>query len=199
MTRIGWEKRANDLHQEVNLIKDSAVKTSIKFKELHRQVECCKVRFITHEFELKRLSLSRSRGVDAIVDNGKGLKAALGIGAAAFILTGIMSKDGLTAINGGLSGLKGALQGLGETDWAIGLEGQLAIVPRDNITAGHAWFKWESVIAGLNKLEQSAQNGAHLGNLDDIISRLLESGSLVAVSSISISRIKLINTTKKKV
>jgi|GEM_PF-2418379 hypothetical protein len=199
MTRIGWDKRVKDIRQEVNLIKGHADKTSKKFKELQRQAEYYKIRFLTYELEGKRKSLTHSRGFASIVKNGNGLTAALGIAAAASILTGMMSNDRLTAANAGLSGFNGALQGLGQTDWAICLDGGLEILPRDNITAGRVWFTWDSVMAALNELEQTAQNGAHLGNLDKVIVEIRKSKKLVAIIIIQPIELTImdINTRKR--
>ncbi len=177
MTRIGWEKSVNDLRQEVTLIRSRARICSGKFQELRRQVECCKVQFLTYQLEVKRKSLARSRGVK----NGKGLPAALGIAAAASILTGIMRKDRFAAANAGLSRLNGALQRLGETDWAICLGKQLAVVSQNDITSGRVWLTWDSVRAALNELEQRAQNGAHLGNIDAVFLEMRRSKRLVTV------------------
>jgi len=184
MKKVGWEKRVNDLRQEVNWIKDCAGKTSNNFKGLQRQAECCKVRFLTYELDKKCRSLTRSRGVVSVVENGNGLAATLGIAGIASILAGMITKDGLTAANAGLSGFNGALQGLGKTDWAICLDGGLEILPRDKITAGRVWFTWDSVMTALNELEQTAQNGAHLGNLDKVIFEVRKSKKLVAINAI---------------
>ena len=110
-----------------------------------------------------------------------------------------MSNDRLTAANAGLSGFNGALQGLGQTDWAICLDGGLEILPRDNITAGRVWFTWDSVMAALNELEQTAQNGAHLGNLDKVIVEIRKSKKLVAIIIIQPIELTImdINTRKR--
>jgi hypothetical protein len=183
MIRVGWERRINDLRQEVILIEGRAGKTYNKFKELQRQAECCKVRFLTHQLEEKRKSLTHSRGVAAVVKNGNALMAALGIGAAASILTGMMGNDKFAAGNAGLSGFYGVLQGLGKTDWAICLDGQLEIIPRNNIAVGRVWFTWDSVMAVLNELERAARNGVHLGDVDKIIFEICKSKKLVAISA----------------
>lgn len=189
MTRVGWEKRVNDFRQEINLIKDGAGKTSNKFIELRRQAECCKIRFLTYELEKKCRSLTRSRGVASVVENGSGLAATLGFAGIASLLAGMITKDGLTAANAGLSGFNGALQGLGKTDWAICLDGGLEILPRDNITAGRVWFTWDSFMAVVNELKQTAQNGVHLGDLDKVIVEIRKSKKLVAIGNNPTNRI----------
>ncbi len=183
MTRIGWETRVTDFRQEVTQIRNRASISSSNFLVLKRQADGCKVRFLTHQLEVKRRSLARDRGVTSIVKNGKGLPAALVITFAATIVTGIISKDKYTAATAGLSGLNGALQGIGETDWAVCLDRQLIVTSRNNITVGRVWFTWDSVMAVLNDLEQAAQNGVHLGDLDKVIVEIRKSKKLVAISA----------------
>jgi hypothetical protein len=91
----------------------------------------------------------------------------------------MITKDGSAAARAGLTGFKGALQGIGETDWAVCLGRNLAIVPRDNITPGQIWVTWDSLKTALRELEERAKSSAHLENLDDIISQLWKSKRLV--------------------
>ncbi len=180
MTRIGWEKRVNALRQEITQIRSRARMSSGKFQELQRQAECCKIQFLTYEIDTRCKSLARNRGAASITQNGKGLPLALGITAAAAILGGRGGKDRHAAFNMGISGFNGALQGLGKADWAVCLGRQLAVVPRDNITSGQIWFTCESVRVALNELEQRAQNGARLRDLDAVIFEVKGSKKLVA-------------------
>ena len=181
MRRIGWDKRVNDFRQEVTQIRHRASLSSSNFLVLKRQADCCKVRFLTHQLEVKRRSLAHNRGVASVVKDGKGLPAVLGFAVAASIVTGIISQDKRAAATAGLSGLNGALRGIGETDWAVCLDRQLTVMPRNNIATGRVWFTWDSVIKALNELAQASQNGAHLGTLDAVISEVLRSKRLVAV------------------
>ena len=57
-------------------------------------------------------------------------------------------------------------------------------MPRNNITVGHVWFTWDSVMVALNELKQAAQNGAHLGDLDKVIFEVRKSKKLVAINAI---------------
>jgi chloramphenicol 3-O-phosphotransferase len=86
-------------------------------------------------------------------------------------------------VDAGLSSINTSLQELGETDWAICLDGQLIIMPRNNIAIGRVWFTWDSVMEALDELEQMAQTGAHLGNLDKVVFEIRKSKKLVAISA----------------
>jgi hypothetical protein len=181
VTRIGWEKRVNALRQEVTQVMSEARISSGKFQELQKQAECCKVQFLIHQLEVKRRSLARDRGGASVVKDGKGLPAALGFAAVASIVIGIISHDKRATATAGLSSFNGALRGIGETEWAVCLDRQLTVRPRNHIAAGRVWFTWDSVRAALNELEQQAQNRTHLGNFDAVISEVRRSKRLVAV------------------
>ena len=184
MTRIGWEKRVNALRQEVTQVMSEARISSGKFQELQKQAECCKVQFLAYEIEARCKSLARNRGLASITKNQKGLPVVLGIAVAASILTGMVSKDRFSPLNAGMLGFNGALQGLGKTDWAVCLGRQLAIVSRNNIASGQVWLTWESVRVALHELEQRAQNGAHLGDLNAVICEVNRSKKLVVYVSV---------------
>jgi hypothetical protein len=180
MKRIGWEKRADRLRQTLALIKSRARVDSTRFQELGRQAECCKVQFLALQLEVRRVSLARGRGLASAARSGKG-PAALGFAAAASIITGVMTKDESTSTNVGISSLNKALQRLGETDWAVCLGDNLAISPQANITPGKVWFTYDSVRKALCELEQRANNGVVLGNLDAIISELQKDHNLIQI------------------
>ena len=181
MTETGWEKRVHSLRQQLILLKSRAYKDSARFQELWRQTEYCKVQFLAYQLEARRKYLARSRGVVSIVENKKGLSVALGVAAGMSILTGMITKDGIAAVHAGVTGLSGTLQGLGETDWAVCLGGHLAVASSENITRGDVWVTWDSLKIAMHELEELVKNGAHLGNLDNIISELKKSKKLLFV------------------
>lgn len=181
MIEIDWEKRMNGLRQQLTLIKGRAFKDSARFQELWKQTEYTKVQLLAHQLEARRKHLARSRGVVSIVENKKGLPVALGAAAVASILTGIITKDGNAAANAGVKGLSGTLQGLGETEWVVCLEQNLAVAPWDNIRREGVWVTWDSFKTALRELEELAKNGAHLGNLDNIIYKLKKSRKILLV------------------
>ncbi len=181
MTGSSWEKRVNSLRQELAAIKSRAHTDSTRFQELGKQAECCKVYFVVFQLEARRKSLALGRGAASVTKNKKGLPVALGIAAGASFLAGIITKDGSAAASAAISGFNGALQGLGETDWAVRLGNEIAVVPQENITPGEAWVTWDSLKTAFCDLEEQAKSGACLGNLDEIISELWKSKRLVVV------------------
>lgn len=181
MTETGWEQKADALRQQLTSIKSRAHTDSARFKELWRQAEYCKVKSLAYQLEARRTFLARSRGVASLAENKKGLPVTLGTAAGLSILTGIMTKDGIAAVNAGVTGLSKVLQRLGETDWFVCLGKHLAVVPSNKITPGEVWVTWDSLQAGLHELEERVKNGTLLGNLDNIISELKKTKKLIFV------------------
>jgi hypothetical protein len=179
MSTEDWEQTMNDLRQEIASIKERARMFCMKLGEVGKQAGSFKVAFLNHRLEEQRRSLARTRGYTSIMRDRKRLGASLGAAAVGLILAGIISKDELTAINAGLSSFDATLRGLGETAWAVSLGKELTVLPKDNITSGKIWVTWESLKSALAQLEREASQGAGLGTLDSIISRLQTRSELV--------------------
>ena len=179
MSRNDWEKTVNDLRQTIVSIKDAAQMSSVRFKEIRRQTEPLKVSFLVYWLEDQRRSIALSRGYTSVAGDGRKLGASLLSAAGGLILTGAVTRDKFAAMNGGLSSFFATLRGLGDTDWAVSLDKHLTVLPSDNITSEKTWVTWESMKSALSQLEREAQQGACLGSLDSIISRLQTCTELV--------------------
>lgn len=94
---------------------------------------------------------------------------------SASILGGLIAKNKDAALNAGLSGFNGVLQGFGETRWAVSLQRGLVISPCNAIPAKGAWVTLESLIAAIDDLKTEALQGKRLGTLGNIIQRLQQS------------------------
>ena len=89
----------------------------------------------------------------------------------------MFTKDWFTA---GVTGTNEALRGLGETEWVVCLEKNLAVAPWDNIRQEGVWVTWKSLMIALDELAVRAKDES-LGNLDNIISELKKSRKLLFV------------------
>ncbi|MFC2010957.1 hypothetical protein ACFLUR_01530 [Chloroflexota bacterium] len=178
MKETSWEKALEDLRDRLDLIQSQAREDSAKFQELWRQAEYTKVQFLVHQLEAWRKHLARRRGIASFTKNKKGLPLALGMAAVESILTGIMTRDGIAAVNAGAKGLSGTLKEQGDTDWAVCLGKHLAVAPQNNITLGDIWVTWDSLQTALRDLEERAKSGAQLGDIDSIISELKKNRKL---------------------
>ncbi len=179
MPKNDWEQTLDDLKQEIAAIKGRAGMLSVKFQQMSRQAESFKVQFLNRRFGERRRSLARIRGYTSIMRDGKGLGVSLGVAVLGLVVAGAVTKDGSTAINAGASSFGGAVQGLGETSWAVSLGKDLTVLPLDSITSGKAWVTWESLKSALAQLKKEASQGVRLGTLDNIISRLQKCRELV--------------------
>ena len=180
MKETNWENALEDLRHRLDLIQSRAHEDSTRFKELCRQAEYTKVQFLAHQLDTRRKSLARSRGFAYVAEPRKSLPL-LGVSVALSILTGIITKDGHAAMNVGIGGLNSALQGLGETEWAVCLGKHLAVASQNQITQGDVWVTWDSLQTALRELEERAISGTPLGSLDNIISELKKSKKLLFV------------------
>jgi hypothetical protein len=91
-----------------------------------------------------------------------------------------MTADKLAAANAGLSTFDNVLQKVGRTDCVVSLDKQPTVAPRDKISSEREWVTWDSIHTALGQLEAEALRGIPLGSLDGIISRLWQSGRVIA-------------------
>ncbi len=180
MTETDWETTIKGLSQQLASIKNRALASSARFEELRRQAEFTKIQSLTYQLEARRKFLAQSRGAASLIKNPNNLPSA-GLWAVGLtVLTGILTKDGITAMNTGITGLSGALRGLGETEWVVCLEKNLAVAPWDNVRQEGIWVTWKSLMIALDELAVRAKDES-LGNLDNIISELKKNRKLLFV------------------
>ena len=182
MSANDWGKLLNDLRQDLALIKNKAQMVSLRFEGLRKEAESLKITVLPHQLEEQRKPLAWRRGFTSIARDEKRLRASFGVATVASILAWIMTKDKFAALNAGLSGFDGVVEGLGETNWAVCLGRNLAVAPRANITPEGFWVTWESLKAALAELEREASGGDQLGSLDNIITKLQKSRELVRLN-----------------
>lgn len=175
MTETDWETTIKGLSQQLASIKNRALVASARFEELRRQAEFAKIQFLTYQLEARRKFLAQSRGAASLIKNPNNLLSAGLLAAGLSVVTHMFTKDWFTA---GVTGTNEALRGLGETEWVVCLEKNLAVAPWDNIGQGRIWVTWESLMIALNELAVRAKDES-LGNLDNIISELKKSRKLL--------------------
>jgi hypothetical protein len=133
--------------------------------------------------EKRRKALESQRGLDLLVRDGKKIRIGLVMTAFGSIFGGLIAKDKYAALNAGLSGFDGVLQGFGETRWAVSLQKELVIVPYNAIPEKGTWVTLESLIEAIHDLKTEALQGKQLGTLDNIIQRLQQSrGKLIYIA-----------------
>jgi len=191
MSKNDWAETLNDFKEEIASIGGMAERLSTKFEKIRGQAESFKIALLNHRLEEQRRSVARTRGYTSIMRDWKSLGASLGVAALDLVVEGVITKDGPTAINAGLSSFDTTLRGLGETAWAVSLGKDLTVLPVDATTSGKTWVTWESLINALAQLEREASQGVGLGTLDSIISRLQTRRELVYLGLLVAEPIRL--------
>ena len=177
-----WARTVADLKEELACIESSSRGVSRRFEILQRQAELLKIEFLRYSLEKQRTVATRQRGFAFITKDKKKVRTSLIVAVGSFILGGLLSKDKDAALTAGLSGFTGALQGFGETRWAVSLQNELIIVPNNAIPAKGRWVTFDSLLAAIDDLKMEALQGKRLGTLDNIIQRLQESkGKLIYI------------------
>ncbi len=88
-----------------------------------------------------------------------------------------VSKDKCIALNAGMSGLEGMIQGFGETSWCVSLGKKISVVPEEMISAEVPWITVTSYYRATEELKRRALAGDKMGNLADVISKLTKTRS----------------------
>jgi hypothetical protein len=178
-----WAQTIANLKKELAWIESSSQGIGRRFEILQREAESLKIEFLKHSLEKQRKALARQRGLDLLIRDRKKIGTGLAVAAGGLILGGLITKDKYAALNAGLSGFDGVLQGFGETRWAVSLQKELVIVPYSAIPAKGTWVTLESLIATIHDLKTEALQGKRLGTLDNIIQRLRQSrGKLIYIA-----------------
>ena len=175
MPSSSWNQTLVNLEKELVSIKNRAEEISNRFELLVREAESSKIELLQYSLEKQRESVARRRGIMSLNRDKKKIEASLGIAAGGFILGGLIAKDKYAAMSAGLSGLDGALEGFGETKWAVSLGKKMVIAPHDSIPSKGTWVTLESLKGAIEDLKEKASQGEQLGTLDNVIYRLKQS------------------------
>ncbi|MCJ7575905.1 MAG: hypothetical protein MUO80_04405 [Dehalococcoidia bacterium] len=172
-----------DLKKELACIESNSQQVGRHFEILQREAEFLKMEFLKYSLEKQRTAAARQRGFALLIRDRKKIGIGLAVTVGGSILGGLLAKDKDAALNAGLSGFNGVLQGFGETRWAVSLQKELVIVPYDAITAAGTWATLESLVAAIDDLETETLQGKRLGTIDNIIQTLQQSeGKLIYIA-----------------
>ena len=167
-----WNQTLVNLDKELASTKDRAEEISNRFEMLAREAESLKIGFLQYSLEKQRKSMARCRGIVSLNRDRRKIRTTLGIADGGFIRGGLIAKDKYAALSAGLSGLNRALEGFGESKWAVSLEKEMVIAPQDSIPSKGTWVTLESLKGVIKDLKEKALQGEQLGTLDDVINRL---------------------------
>jgi len=167
-----FNKTVDALGREVVLIESCAHELSARFQTLRTKTEVLKIDILKRGLENRTKSLARQAGFKLIARDGKKLAFGLAAAAAGIVLGGVLTRDGLSALTAGMSGFDGALQELGKSKWAVSLDGDLLVIPRNQIAPGRTWVTLESLLLALGELGVKARAGEQFGTIGAIGAKL---------------------------
>ena len=160
------------MRQPLALIQRRAESVCVQSQSLVRQTESVKVESLQKLLEWKIEQEARRRGITSIRRDRRRLPIGVSVAAISFVAGGLLFRDGLAAVNSGLSGFEGALRALGRARWVVLLGKRIVVSASDSIPIEGQWFAWGSLKLALEDLRSKALGGEVLGNLDDVLSRL---------------------------
>ncbi len=156
MSDSRWTQTIANLKKELALMESGSRNIGRRSKVLQREAEFLKIEFLKYSLEKQRKALARQRGMGLLIRDEKKIGASLAMIVGGLILGGLMSKNKYVALNSGLSGLEGALQGFGRTVWAVSLEKGLIVMPSNAILPRGTWVTFESLLAAVHDLKVEA-------------------------------------------
>lgn len=169
----------DSLRGELAQVGEAARMLSRQLTTLRNQVGPLEVALIRQLIEKQRESLALRAGAHSAFRDKRRLGIGLGRAAVGAILAGATTNDGYSALNAGVSGFRGALLRFGTSEWAVSLDSDVRVVPRNQISAGRNWVKLETLLQGLQRLNGSGPNGGDcFSSIADVISRIRQTPGL---------------------
>jgi len=172
MGNSNFNKTVDTLGREVVLIESRAHEMSDRFQTLSTKAELLKIDILKLGLENRTKSLARQAGFKSIARDGRKLKAGLAAATAGIVLGGFLGRDGPSALIAGMSSFDGALQVLGKSTRAVSLDGDLLVVPRNQITPGRTWVTMGSLLLALEELKEKARAGEQFDNIGAIVAKM---------------------------
>lgn len=167
------------LRKELVSIESDSHSIVRSFEMLRREAEYLKMYLIIYCLEEQRKSIALQRGLATVFRDKRRLGASLAVAVGSLVLGGLMTRDKYNAINAGLTGFNGVVQGFGETRWAVSLQNKLIVTPCDAIWEKGTWVAFESSIAAIHDIKKEVLQGKRLLTVDNIIQRLKQSKRLI--------------------
>jgi len=161
------------LRQELTLTEVKAREIGSRFEVLCRETESIKVDALQNYLEEQRKSVARDRGIASLIKDRKRVRDSVLVAAGSFILGGLLTRDKFRALTAGMSGFDGMVQGFGESKWCVLLGKKISVVQEEMISPQVTWITLTSFYRAMEELKKRALDGEKLGNLDDVISKLM--------------------------
>lgn len=174
-------KAADNLRRELTQVKESARGISRQLTTLCNGVRPLEISLLRQVLEKRRESVTLQSGVTSAIRDKRKLGIGLGLAVTATILGGAVGNNKYSALNDGLSALRGTLLGFGKSEWAVSLDAELRVLPRNQISAGCSWVTLESLLQILAQpWDRSEPSSCHcFSSIADVISLIRKRPELV--------------------
>jgi len=183
-----WSEAVDDLREKLVAVERQANNVAVQLPALFRVLGSLKVDIVKSKLEKEQRRVARVRGVTALKQDERKLGISLGLGFAGLVLGGALSKDSHSALGAGVGALDASLQKFGKSPWAVSLDREMLVVPTDQITAGRVWVTWESFGEAMENLRKKTLAGEQLGDLEAIVSELMQDHKIQRYPMISLDR-----------
>lgn len=174
-------KAADNLRRELVQVEESARELSRQLTTLCNEVRPLEITLLRQALEKRRESVALQNGAtSAIREKGK-LGIGLGLAVTAAMLGGAMTGDKYLALNGGVSALRGTLLRFGKSEWAVSLDVELQVLPRNQISSVRSWVTLDSLLQALQQpWDRSEPSGCNsFSSIADIIALIRKRPELV--------------------
>lgn len=172
MEKVDFNKTVNALGRETAVVESRAHEVSTRFQTLCTRTELLKLDILQRRLINRAKSLARQAGFESMSRDGKKLGVSLAAAIAGLALGAVLGRDGLSTVSGRISGFNGALEALGESRWAVSLDRDLLVTPRNRVTSERTWVTMESLLIAVEELRKKIQNGEECGSLSSTLEKL---------------------------
>ncbi|MCJ7769058.1 MAG: hypothetical protein MUO92_01075 [Dehalococcoidales bacterium] len=162
------DKTLDDFRQGLALIETRAKAILSQSEVLQREAEFLKIESFQHYLLKRRKEIARSRGFGTLARDRRRIRDGSLVALGSLVLGGLFTRDRFAALNAGILGFNGYLQGLGDAIWFVSFESEILVTPEDSLTAERTWLAWEDLMTAIEELKRRALKGRQLGNLNNI-------------------------------
>jgi len=177
MSKITLDGILKHLRQKLTLTEDEAKEIGSHFEVLRRETESMKIDALHNCLKEQRKFNARDRGIAFLIKDKKKVRNSLLVAVGSFVIAGLLTKDKFVALSAGMSGFDDVVQGFGESKWCVLFGKKISVVPEKTISSqliGATWVTLDSCYKTLEELKKRALDGEKLGNLGDVISKLIK-------------------------
>ncbi len=178
MSASEWGQVAEELREKMVSIEIRANNVLVQLTGVCRTWESLKVDILEARLEEDRRLAAMAQGVRVLQRDQRKRSIPLRSVAAGLLRGAVVGKSVDSALYHSLAALNSSMEQVGASRWAVSLDRDMLVVPRDQIAAERFWVTWESLTEVLRRLRQKALDGKKLGNLAAIVSELKQDRQL---------------------